>query len=651
MTSTTRPSRSGSWRRTVPGGYGDRPGAGERGATRDATRRRAMHSVDGQGDRRHRLGPRRRLGHRAAPRPGRRARRGRGVEARPARRRGRRARRASASTCSACASNIMERAEIDAMVAATVERFGRVDGLVNNAQTFRPLAPMASVSARRRRRLLHSGVKGSLWAMQAVYPHMATQGWGRIVNFASSMGITGGPGFGAYNASKEAIRALTRTAAREWAPDGIVVNCIAPAAADHHGEAAQAERGLPHLRRELPDGPPGRSRDSTSARSPGSSAPTRAATSPATPSWPTAARSCGRDPGATAPRSPSGSGSSRSGSRRSARRSTARSSGTIADDVEAGGPSWAVLGPHAGTPIERRARAPPARWRAPHGARRRRARARAHFPSTGGDGDAAAAWWHLRDLLATPPPEVLDALTRPPQTNEVGRSASLVAGLLHGRERDRAAAAAARARRERRAQPARSTATGTSRTARGWGDPTSAVRFVDLWPDATPPFDAPATIASRAGLRPRPDRRAPTRGRAHAALVRLARPGPSGSSARAPRSTIAARLPGRRRPRRRRRVAARAARGPGARASRPSCSTRSSGSTCPTRRARRSSRRSTRPAPGRPTTRRSPGCGSSRRPRRTSRPSCGSRRWPGARRRERAARHQRLPLRPGDLAG
>jgi NAD(P)-dependent dehydrogenase (short-subunit alcohol dehydrogenase family) len=140
-------------------------------------------------------------------------------------------------------TNIMERGEIDAMVAATVERFGRVDGLVNNAQTFRPLAPMATVSADDVDVFYTSGVKGSLWAMQAVYPHMAGQGWGRIVNFASSMGITGGRGFGAYNASKEAIRALTRTAAREWATDGIVVNCIAPAAADHHGDAAKQSEG------------------------------------------------------------------------------------------------------------------------------------------------------------------------------------------------------------------------------------------------------------------------------------------------------------------------------------------------------------------------------------------------------------------------
>jgi NAD(P)-dependent dehydrogenase (short-subunit alcohol dehydrogenase family) len=140
-------------------------------------------------------------------------------------------------------TDIMQRDQIDAMVAATIERFGRVDGIVNNAQTFRPMAAMADVSAEDVDVFYTSGVKGTLWAMQAVYPHMAAQGWGRIVNFASSMGITGGRGFGAYNASKEAIRALTRTAAREWAADGIVVNCIAPAAADHHGDAAKQSEG------------------------------------------------------------------------------------------------------------------------------------------------------------------------------------------------------------------------------------------------------------------------------------------------------------------------------------------------------------------------------------------------------------------------
>jgi NAD(P)-dependent dehydrogenase (short-subunit alcohol dehydrogenase family) len=139
--------------------------------------------------------------------------------------------------------DIQRKEQIDAMIAQTVERFGRVDALVNNAQTFRPLAAIADVSEDDVDVFYTSGVKGTLWAMQAVYPHMKAQGWGRIVNFASSMGITGGTGFAAYNASKEAIRALTRTAAREWGADGIVVNAIAPAAATHHGEAGKQSEG------------------------------------------------------------------------------------------------------------------------------------------------------------------------------------------------------------------------------------------------------------------------------------------------------------------------------------------------------------------------------------------------------------------------
>jgi NAD(P)-dependent dehydrogenase (short-subunit alcohol dehydrogenase family) len=139
--------------------------------------------------------------------------------------------------------DIQVREQIDGMVAQTVERFGRVDALINNAQTFRPMAPVADVTEDDVDVFYTSGVKGTLWAMQAAYPHMKAQQWGRIVNFASSMGITGGRGFAAYNASKEAIRALTRTAAREWASDGIVVNAIAPAAATHHGDAAKQSEG------------------------------------------------------------------------------------------------------------------------------------------------------------------------------------------------------------------------------------------------------------------------------------------------------------------------------------------------------------------------------------------------------------------------
>ena len=155
--------------------------------------------------------------------------------------------------------NILERASIEDAVAATVKRFGSIDGLINNAHTFTPKVPMAEVGEDDLD-VNHGTVKGTVWAMQAVRPHMAAAGWGRIVNFVSAAGITGMAGYGAYNASKEAIRALTRTAAREWGRDGIVVNAIAPGAASKRGQDAAA-RDEAEFREFLKDHPMGRQGD------------------------------------------------------------------------------------------------------------------------------------------------------------------------------------------------------------------------------------------------------------------------------------------------------------------------------------------------------------------------------------------------------
>jgi NAD(P)-dependent dehydrogenase (short-subunit alcohol dehydrogenase family) len=160
----------------------------------------------------------------------------------------------------AAVCDVSKKSDVDAMVEAAVERFGRVDALVNNAQTFRPQAPLATVTEEDVDTFYESGVKGTLWGMQAVHPHMQQAGWGRIVNFASAAGVTGMRGYGAYNASKEAIRALTRTAAREWGRDGIVVNCICPGAASKRGQEA-AERGGEEYRRFLEEHPIGRQGD------------------------------------------------------------------------------------------------------------------------------------------------------------------------------------------------------------------------------------------------------------------------------------------------------------------------------------------------------------------------------------------------------
>ncbi len=156
-------------------------------------------------------------------------------------------------------TDIRDQRSVEAMVAATVERFGGVDGLINNAHTFTPKAALLEVEEQDLD-VNQSTVKGAWHAMRAVHPHMAAQGWGRIVNFASAAGITGMAGYGAYNMAKESIRALTRTAAREWGRDGIVVNAIAPGAASPRGKDAAA-RDEAGYREFLKDHPMGRQGD------------------------------------------------------------------------------------------------------------------------------------------------------------------------------------------------------------------------------------------------------------------------------------------------------------------------------------------------------------------------------------------------------
>ena len=133
-------------------------------------------------------------------------------------------------------TDVGRQADVEAMVAETVRRFGRVDVLVNNAHSFGPRAPLADIPEAQFDRTWVSGVKGAWWAMCAVHPHMAPLGAGRIINVVSLAAERGDAGLGDYGAAKAGIVALSRTAAREWGPEGITVNCIAPAAATKRGQ-------------------------------------------------------------------------------------------------------------------------------------------------------------------------------------------------------------------------------------------------------------------------------------------------------------------------------------------------------------------------------------------------------------------------------
>jgi NAD(P)-dependent dehydrogenase (short-subunit alcohol dehydrogenase family) len=115
-------------------------------------------------------------------------------------------------------------------VERTVTEFGSVDIVVNNAWgggTTSRLEHKTDLAFEHGWRV---GLMGAVWSMQTAFPYMRAAGWGRIVNVCSLNGVNAHMYTAEYNAAKEALRAVTRTAAREWARHGICANVICPAA-------------------------------------------------------------------------------------------------------------------------------------------------------------------------------------------------------------------------------------------------------------------------------------------------------------------------------------------------------------------------------------------------------------------------------------
>ncbi|MFB6142962.1 MAG: SDR family NAD(P)-dependent oxidoreductase [Halorientalis sp.] len=129
--------------------------------------------------------------------------------------------------CLAVECNVREREEVEAFVAATVERFGGLDVLVNNAGG-EFVAPFKDISPNGFETILDLNLMGTVHGMQVAGEHMREHGGGRIVNMASVNGQHAAPGESHYGAAKAAIIRLTETVATEWATEGIRVNCVAP---------------------------------------------------------------------------------------------------------------------------------------------------------------------------------------------------------------------------------------------------------------------------------------------------------------------------------------------------------------------------------------------------------------------------------------
>jgi NAD(P)-dependent dehydrogenase (short-subunit alcohol dehydrogenase family) len=127
-------------------------------------------------------------------------------------------------------TDVREKDQVLQMVAATAEHFGTVDVLVNNAWGGGSLGRLEHKTDAQMAHGMSVAYFGPFWAMQAAFPFMRDQGRGNIINLCSLNGVNAHIGTAEYNGAKEALRALTRTAAREWAQYGIVANVICPGA-------------------------------------------------------------------------------------------------------------------------------------------------------------------------------------------------------------------------------------------------------------------------------------------------------------------------------------------------------------------------------------------------------------------------------------
>ncbi len=126
--------------------------------------------------------------------------------------------------------DVADETSVRAMADAAVNRFGRIDGLINNAAYFREikLTDFEELDSAQWDRLFDVNVKGVWLCCKAVMPAMRKQGSGSIVNIASVVAVAGQPGYLHYVASKGAVLSMTKGLAKETGKHGVRVNVIAP---------------------------------------------------------------------------------------------------------------------------------------------------------------------------------------------------------------------------------------------------------------------------------------------------------------------------------------------------------------------------------------------------------------------------------------
>lgn len=127
----------------------------------------------------------------------------------------------------AARTDVRSETDILQLVGQTLERFGRIDILINNAAAYEP-GSVAETTADAWRLQIETNLTGPFLMTRAVLPHMRAQRYGRIVNITSALADNGAGGFAAYAASKAGLETLTRTVADEEESRHILVNLFNP---------------------------------------------------------------------------------------------------------------------------------------------------------------------------------------------------------------------------------------------------------------------------------------------------------------------------------------------------------------------------------------------------------------------------------------
>ena len=127
--------------------------------------------------------------------------------------------------------DVTDTGSIERALAKTLATLGKIDVLVNNAGIAGPTMPVVEYPVAEWKRVIDIDLHGPFLVSRAVVPHMVKAGYGRIVNIASIAGKEGNPNAAAYAAAKGGLIAFTKALGKELAQTGVLVNCVAPAAA------------------------------------------------------------------------------------------------------------------------------------------------------------------------------------------------------------------------------------------------------------------------------------------------------------------------------------------------------------------------------------------------------------------------------------